>query len=36
VAARAVESVIAAPVGAVAGGALNRFEANRRKLNLTG
>ena len=33
---RAVESVIAEPVGIVAGGALNRFEANRRKLNLTG
>jgi len=33
VAARAVESVIAAPVGAVAGGALNRFEANRGDCN---
>ena len=32
-AARAVESAIAAPVVAVPGGALNRFEANRRKLN---
>jgi hypothetical protein len=31
---RAVESVIAEPVGIVAGGALNRFEANRRKLNV--
>jgi hypothetical protein len=32
-AARAIESVIAVPVGAVAGGALNRFEANTRKCN---
>jgi hypothetical protein len=32
-AARAMESVIAVPVGAVAGGALNRFEANTRKCN---
>ena len=30
---RAVESVIAEPVGIVAGGALNRFEANRKKCN---
>ena len=32
-AARAMESVIAVPVGAVSGGALNRFEANTRKFN---
>jgi hypothetical protein len=31
---RAVESVIAEPVGTVAGGALNRFEANTRKCNV--
>ena len=30
---RSVESVIAEPVGIVAGGALNRFEANRKKCN---
>jgi len=30
---RAVETVIAEPVGIVAGGALNRFKANRSKLN---
>ena len=34
VATRAVESVLALPVGTVAGGALNRFPANRRKLNV--
>ncbi len=33
-AARAVESTIAAPVVAVPGGALNRFEGNRKKLNV--
>ena len=33
-AARAVESVIAEPVGIVAGGALNRFGANTRRLNV--
>jgi hypothetical protein len=31
---RAIESVIAEPVGIVAGGALNRFEANRAKCNV--
>jgi hypothetical protein len=30
---RALESVIAEPVGIVVGGALNRFEANRKKCN---